>query len=232
MEARRALAIQAALEQRSTHQEQFDTVNADIYINNEITKILTKSAILSNVDENSGDILHNGEHIVLLRTVLKLWGCLQEVKEEGDVPVDKWDEAAISAWRKWVEQRSHLEISADCLNAASINHLMDKDAFEEYLQVAFPVKEITDEDDILHTVEIKELVEDDTMVEAVDEETGQLLRLTLPRGQVQEVQSRLSAGLGRVFARADSVSGRMTALMSPEEFSLKSPQSDGLDCFS
>jgi len=208
----RERAMQEALEQRSVLQEQFETVSADMYINDEITRIMNKGAVIHGVEEKEGGPPLRGEHIALIFAMLQLWGCpVLEQQEDGSSPQppladDVWTGLALAAWSRWLEARG-LDSGPPRVDSATIRRLIDKDAFEEYLEVAFPVGEQGDEG-FRRTVEVKSLIEagedaDGWQVDALDEETGQIVRLNIPEHQVNEVQRRLQNAGEPVLAHID-----------------------------
>merc|ERR1712087_380476 len=107
------------------------------------------------------------------------------------------------------------------VDGLGIKKLIDRDAFEEYLLDAYPVNaKAMDDSEIHHTVELRGIVDDslDIIVEAVDEETGEILQLSLPDGQAPEVRRRLAEQDGNeggepIFARVDLVSQRVMELL-------------------
>lgn len=210
--ARRARAMKEALEQRSELEEHFETVTADMYINGDVARIMNKGAIIDGVEEKEGGPPLQGEHIVLIRLMLGIWGCPVTDDTDGDI----WNDVTLAAWQSWLKARG-IEASRG-VDKNTIRRLLDKDEFEEYLQRTFPVKDDDADDDyVKQIVEVRGFVEDevDIMVEAVDEDTGELLHLTLPEHEVEELKVRLAEATSQmpVLAMADRVSGRIVTVM-------------------
>eukprot|EP00927_Polykrikos_kofoidii_P073402 TRINITY_DN69449_c0_g1_i1.p1 TRINITY_DN69449_c0_g1~~TRINITY_DN69449_c0_g1_i1.p1 ORF type:complete len:463 (-),score=111.75 TRINITY_DN69449_c0_g1_i1:62-1450(-) len=214
----RERAMQEALEYRSMLEEQFDTLSADMYINDEITYILSKGAVIQGVEEKEGGPPLQGEHVQLLLAMLELWGCKVSTQEEEgeddhntETPIleDSWDDAALSAWTRWLEARG-LETNNPCVDAVTLRILMNRTRFQEYLAIAFPLEDNDEECGVYHMVEVKGFVEDDEiMVEVLNEETGQLMQLVLPEQEAEEVAKRLQRGTAPIHARADVIDGRI-----------------------
>lgn len=210
--ARRARAMKEALEQRSELEEHFETVTADMYINSECGRIMNKGAIIDGVEEKEGGPPLQGEHIVLIRLMLGIWGCPVNDDTDGDI----WNDVTLASWQMWLKARG-LDASRG-VDKNTIRRLVDKDEFEEYLQRTFPVKDDDADDDyIKQVVEVKGFVEDeiDILVEAVDEDTGELLHLTLAEHEVEELKARLAEATAQtpVLATADRVSGRIVSVL-------------------
>lgn len=211
--ARRARAMKEALEQRSELEEHFETVTADMYINSECARIMNKGAIIDGVEEKEGGPPLQGEHIVLIRLMLGIWGCPVNDDTDGDI----WNDVTLASWQMWLKARG-LDASRG-VDKNTIRRLVDKDEFEEYLQRTFPVKDDDADDEyIKQVVEVKGFVEDeiDILVEAVDEDTGELLHLTLAEHEVEELKARLAEATAQtpVLAMADRVSGRIVSVIA------------------
>jgi len=214
--ARRATAMQEALERRSELEEQFETVTADMFINEDVSRILNKGAVIKGVEEKEGAPPLQGEHIMLIRLMLGIWGCPVNDDTDGDV----WNDCALAAWQQWLKAR---DVAAPTgVDKATINRLMDKDEFADYLQSTFPVGDDEEDDNyVRQVVEVRNFVEDeiDILVEAIDEDTGELLHLSLAENEVEEMRQRLAeATLDKpVQAIADRVSGRIVSVMPKSE---------------
>jgi hypothetical protein len=208
---RREKALQEALEQRVELEEQFEMVTADMYINTDIARIMGRGAVIEGVEEKEGGPPLQGEHIMLIRLMLSIWGCPIDDGNE-----DLWNDQALAAWRLWLEGRGIR--TSNPVDKATLRRLIDKDEFQAYLQVAFPVQDGDgDEDYVQQVVEVKCLVEDEleTLVEAYDEETGELLSFVIPESEIQGLRLRLETATSAhpVLATADRVSGRILQLM-------------------
>lgn len=208
--ARRARAMKEAMEQRQELEERFEERTADMYISGDIARITNKGAIIDGVEEKEGGPPLQGEHIVLIRLMLEVWGCPIDDDTDGDV----WNDCALAAWQQWLKERG-LEPSRP-VDKGTLRKLMDKDEFEDYLQKAFPCEEADDEF-VRQTVEVRCFLEDDIdlLVEAVDEDTGELLHLTLPDSEAEVLRQRLATASANnpVLATADRVSGRIIELL-------------------
>jgi len=211
--ARRERALQEAMEQRSEREEQFESVTADMYTNGDVSRIMNKGAVIEGVEEKEGGPPLQGEHIALIRLMLAIWGCPVDDDTDGDV----WNDSALAAWQAWLQARGM--DSARGVDKQTLRRLIDRDAFEEYLQFAFPVRdEEADEDYIRQMVEVKCFVEEDGMdilVEAIDEDTGEVVHLMLPEHEVTALRERLATATATmpVYAMADRTSGRIVELM-------------------
>jgi len=216
-EARRARAMKEAMEQRTALEEQFKTVTAEMYINSDISRIVSKGAVIVGVEEKEGGPPLQGEHISLIRLMLGIWGCPVIDDSDGDV----WNDIALAAWQQWLKGRDLS--SAEGVDKQSLRRLIDKDEFEKYLQLAFPVRDGDQLDDEFakQVVEVRRVLEDevDIVVEAIDEDTGEVLRLALPDHEVETLRQRLQASNATmpVLAMADRVSGRIIGLMPATE---------------
>lgn len=209
--ARREKAMQEALEQRSQLEEQFEIVTADMYINSEIARIMNKGAVIEGVEEKEGGPPLVGEHIMLIRLLMGIWGCEVDDGTTGDV----WSDKALAAWKQWLKARGAKP--SNPVDKTMLRQLIDKDEFQNYLAVAYPVKDDGEEEFVKQIVEIKCLVEDEVeiLVEAFDEETGDLIHLILPEHDIAGLKQRLETATAAhpVLAVADRVSGRIMELM-------------------
>jgi len=225
MRERRQRAVQEAQEIRSGLEEKFGIIRADMYINEEINRIMNKGAIIRGTEERDGGPQLKGEHITLLLQALELWGCTVP----SDVPKDVWGSEALAAWKKWLKEREldHMMPPGEtgkqqavdpipCVDAASLRTLLHQDLFQEYLQTAFPVRDDFGETEVHHIVEVRGIIEDDldVIVDAVDDETGEVMQLFLPDNQVEQVRQRLLTQ-EPIYARVDMISSRITVLLPP-----------------
>eukprot|EP00747_Dinoflagellata_sp_TGD_P162980 gnl/TRDRNA2_/TRDRNA2_181194_c0_seq1.p1 gnl/TRDRNA2_/TRDRNA2_181194_c0~~gnl/TRDRNA2_/TRDRNA2_181194_c0_seq1.p1 ORF type:complete len:449 (-),score=107.08 gnl/TRDRNA2_/TRDRNA2_181194_c0_seq1:77-1423(-) len=200
-------AVQEALVERSKLQEQFEMFSADMYLNDDITRIINKGATIEGVEERESSIPLQGDHISLILSMVQIWG----VAMPEDMPQDVWTDGALAVWRRWLSERG---LQGQRVDSVSLRKLIDKDAFEDYLSIAFAVNE---PDELLtRCVEVKGFVEDDIdiVVEAIDEDTGEVAHFVLPEHQVEEVRKRLEdTSGGPVMAQVDSVTGRVTSIV-------------------
>jgi len=211
---RREQAIQEVLELRRNFEEQFDNVIIDLYVNEEIGRILNKGVVLQGVEEKEGGPPLKGEHIALLLVMMSLWGCSMPLGS----PEDEWNERTLAKWNQWLTESGPEGATPGQVDSISLKALLDRDGFQEYLIRAHPVEvEATDDGDIHHTVEVKNIFEEglDMIVEAIDDETGEMLQLSLPDNQAEEVRRRLQQGGEPLMARVDLVSSRVTGLLPP-----------------
>lgn len=208
---RRERAMKEAMEQRAELEEQFETVTADMFINEDLGMILNRGAVIEGVEEKEGGPPLQGEHVMLIQLMLGIWGCPVDDGTAGDV----WNDRALAAWKQWLQGRSVK--TSNPVDKVTLRRLMDKDEFQDYLQTAYPVKDGTDEDFSKQVVEVKGLVEDEieTLVEAFDEETGELLHFTIPENEVAALRERLAgaSSTNPLLASADRISGRILELM-------------------
>lgn len=210
--ARREKAMEEAMQQRALLEEQFETITADMYINDQITRIMNKGAVILGVEEKEDGPPLQGEHITLIRMMMSIWGCPVTA---SDAPEDVWNDATFASWQHWLKM-NNLASGGPKVDSYNLRFLMDKDAFQEYLEKAYPVRDVGDEDYMRSVVEIRDFIEDevDIIVEAVDEDTGDILNLSLPEAQVAELKERLAAG-GTIHASVDRISARIMELLPP-----------------
>lgn len=208
---RRVRAMKEAMEMRGDLEERFENITADMYTNIDVSRIFNKGAVIEGVEEKEGGPSLQGEHITLIRLMLGVWGC-----EVNDDTEDVWNDSALAAWQQWLKGRN-LETSKG-VDKQTLRRLIDKDEFQDYLAQAYPVKEDDDGDDFVkQVVEVRGIVEDDidTLVEVIDEDTGELLHLALPEHEVDAVRQRLADATSTtpLLAVADRVSGRILEVM-------------------
>lgn len=217
-EERREHAIQEIMDVRRSLEEQFDALIADMYINEQLGNILNKEAF---IDDPEGEhpaqstIALEGEHVELVTSMLILWACPPSTNQ----PMSTWGPETATAFEAWQNAHGPIDCTPGRLDATSLRRMMDREAFKEFLPEEYPL-DIAAQDDLLHTVEVKNIVGSaqdlDILVEAIDDETGELLQLSVPEGVVDEVRRRLAAEGDVLFARADLVSGRVTKLVGEE----------------
>lgn len=210
----REQALTAAMQQRKSLEEQFDTLSADVYINPELSQIVSKGAVISNAEVEGGLPLQ-GEHILLISQLMQLWGPIHDASP----PQDAWNPEAMDAWQRWLTEHGPRGANPDVVDSASLKALMDRDAFQAQLtraQDAAGALVDGEETSLRHTVQVKRVTEnehDEVLVEAVDEDSGELLQLSIPQSQVQEVRRRLEEGGQPVLAKVDPVGQRVTDLL-------------------
>jgi hypothetical protein len=212
---RRATAMKEALEQRSELEERFEAVTADMYIEHDITRIMNKGAVIDGVEEKEGGPPLQGEHIALIRLMLGIWGCKVNDDTNGDV----WNDSALAAWQQWLRARG--QEASRPVDKSTLRFLIDKDAFEDYLQLTFPVKGEEDDDEyVSKVVEVRGFIEDDIelLVEAIDEETGETMHILCSDNQAESIRQRLATATVAMplLAKADKVSGRLLSVL-PEQ---------------
>lgn len=210
--AQRERVLKEALEQRSELEEQFENITADMYVSSDVSRIMNKGAVIEGVEEKEGGPPLQGEHITLIRLMLAVWGCPVDDDTNGDI----WNDSALAAWQMWVQARG-FEISRG-VDKQTLRRLIDKDEFEAYLQLTYPVRDDDADDDYQkQVVEVRCFLDDDVdiVVEAVDEDTGELLHLILPDHETESLRQRLATATETmpVLAMADRVSGRIISLM-------------------
>jgi hypothetical protein len=218
-EARKEKSVQKVMDQRRSFEEQFDVLLGDFYLNEAIGLILNKGAFIDGPETNAKDqIPLVGEHCALLQGMLELWGCATNSENEN-----VWDHAAAATFMAWQSVNGPADVVEGRLDGSCLRRLIDREAFQDYLAHEYPLDD--SHDDVLRTVEVKRVVEGsaedldlDIMVEAMDEETGNIIQLSLPEGVVEEVRLRLKAGGEQLLlARADLVSGRVRNLLDDED---------------
>lgn len=206
---------------RSSLENDFDALSADVYTNDGLGLMLNKGYTLelpdpSEVKPREGTVPIVGEHVTLLLCLLDLWGC---PLPDGSLE-DQWSDAAVEAWLEWQSHNAPEGLQRSrALDGAGVRAMLSRDAYHNYL-VYRTVNLDADMLNIVdHQVKISNVVgetEDtlDFLVEALDEETGEILRLSLPEAHIEQVRLRLSEqGGDPVLARVDLVSGRVKQLL-------------------
>jgi len=218
----REQALQEVLVLRRRLEEEFDALIADIYLgtgDDEFGKILNKGAVIQGTEEKESGPPLKGRHISLILAMLELWGC----PLPDDEPEDEWTQAAVEVWNRWLKDNGPRGTAPGRVDSLGLKALLNKDGFQAYLEHLHPVQiggtEAIDDLEEHHMVEVKGIFEDnfDIFVEAIDDETGEVLQLPLPDHQADEVRRRLEAGaeLGPLLARVDVLSNRICELISP-----------------
>jgi len=149
--------------------------------------------------------------------MLRLWGCI--AVPEGSEH-DTWDGQVRQAWLDWTERFGPAG-AQPMVDSATLRKLINRDAFQEYIVKSNPIDDAeADEEDMLKLVEVKGISDDglDMVVEAVDQETGEMLEITLREEQEPELRRRLEEHEdGRVpqpvLARVDLVGNRITEIL-------------------
>jgi len=210
---RQQRALLVAAEKRSNYEEQFEMYCADMYINDEITRIINKGAVLEGMVEHVGGPALQGEHISLICAMMELWGC----SVAANARTDTWNVDTIAAWQSWLEQRG-MDCDVPRVDSEGLRRLIDKDSFQDYLLDALPMMDSASDDEDQHVVEVRGLIETeiDALVEAIDEETGDVLQFAIPDALVDEVRVRLE-GTDPVVARVDLGSGRVTSIFPVDD---------------
>lgn len=227
---RRETIILEVHELRRSLEESFDALSADMYTNNELALILNKGYTLelpdpSEVKPRDGTVPIVGEHVTLLLCLLDLWGC---PLPDGSLQ-DQWSDAAVQAWLDWQQQSAPESLQrGKTLDGAGLRAMLIRDAYQDYLMTSNKVNIDPEMLKIIdHQVEISKVVgetEDtlDFLVEALDEETGEILQLSLPEAYIEEVRLRLAEQGGEpVVARVDLVSGRVKQLLQPNPLEME-----------
>lgn len=209
--ARKEKALQEAMQQRAALEEQFEMVSADMYINDEITRIMNKGATIQGVEQKEGDVPLHGEHVALLLAMLRLWGFPVAPGSTGGNE-NTWNDAALAAWQRWAQVYGMRDFR--CVDSTALKVLMSRESFAEYLQKAYSVND-GDAPDSRRTIEVRGILGKDVevIVEAIDEETGEVVQLALSDDQVEEVRRRLDEP-GPLLARMDPASGRVVELLA------------------
>jgi len=211
--ARREQALAEVMQKRKSLEEQFETISADVYINSELSQIISKGATVAaqNGIAEDGSLELQGEHIMLVCLMLRLWGFPTEPEDEHRVaPKDEWDSAAMVAWQRWLAEWGPRNADPNIIDAVSLKALLDKDAFEACL-VQNQGSAFLEDEDVTY-VEVQSLIESDlneVMIEALDKDSGNLLKLPLAENQVEEVRSRLADGGEPLRAKVELVSRRV-----------------------
>jgi hypothetical protein len=221
---RRERTILEVHEIRRSLEESFDALSVDVYTNDGLGLMLNKGYTLelpdpSEVKPREGTVPIVGEHVSLLLCLLDLWGC---PLPDGSLE-DQWSDAAVQAWLEWQRHNAPEGLERGrALDGAGLRAMLSRDAYQDYLMTSNKVNIDAEMLNIVdHQVEISKLVgetEDtlDFLVEALDEETGEILQLSLPEAHIEQVRLRLSEQGGEpVLARVDLVSGRVKQLLQP-----------------
>lgn len=176
-----------AMEERQRRTELFEMYSADLYINDHITQILNKGAVIEGIEETPGGPPLQGEHVSLICSMLEVWGCpVSEGSTQGS-----WNAATLSAWKHWLENHG---MSGHRVDSISLRRFMDREYFQEHLQFLLPVGEEVEQSS-RQTFEVHDANEEDfeSYVRCIDPEAGGFLCFTLPVSLADAVHHRLKA---------------------------------------
>lgn len=208
---RREARRQAANEKRATLDDRFESTIAEMYVDEEINRILNKGAVLDGVEEMEGSPPIRGNHIALILTMMGLWG----VQVSDEAPPDLWGDDALAAWRNWLAKRGLLAEDEDTrVDAQSLRALMEKGTYQEWLIRAYPSEDVEAGEDHRQMQIRGELFDEDgeIIAEALDDETGEVWQLPLPESQIDDIRRRLQEG-EPVMAQVDLLSGLITTVV-------------------
>lgn len=218
--ARREKVLAEVMQRRKSLEEQYSTISSDVYINDMLSSIISKGAFIEsdNGIPAEGSLPLQGEHIMLICLLLGVWGCPCQ-PDDAVSAKDEWDSFAQEAWEKWLAESGPRNVSTSGVDANGLKALLDQDAFEAYLmkRQGSALQEDEDETDV-SIVEVKRVLdyEYEFIVEALDQERGELLKLPMPEHQVEDVRRRLEKSREPVLAKVDSVSRRIIAVLAPK----------------
>jgi hypothetical protein len=230
-EERRQKKLSEASEQQSRAEERFQGLTDEMRANNEIVSVLDKGAVIQGVEEREGGPPLVGEHIRMIIKMLQLWSFPFSAEEEGGPPDDVWGDAALATWTRWSQANGLLDGGAvPRVDADTLSLLMSKEAFQKYVQAAYATSEDDEEPDLTRVAAVRKVAEAQTggyVVEAVDEETQQVIQIHVLVTQYTTIKQRLEvaeAAGDRLLAKVDPVTGSIVDLIQPTSSSATSPQ--------
>jgi len=186
-------------ERRAALVAQFETVRADLASDTEALRILNNGAVLSGVEDEENAVSLSGEHVQWIKQMIKLWGV--DMAQAGGAGV--WNDQALAAWKSWAKRYSpHGE--AGKVDAGNLEILMSLESYSElFLAKAFPTEAEAAASgwQAEKTLGIRR-VEDrgvEYIAQVVDDETGQVIEVSLPDALAEEVTRRLATERGPIM---------------------------------
>jgi hypothetical protein len=204
---RREERVKEMQEKRGDLGSRFEACMADLYLDEEINKIINHGAVLGGVEDEEGMVPVVGQHVQMIKTMMTLWG----VHVDMEAQADHWNDAALASWKEWLNRHSVEDSSV--VDADNLRALTDMDAFNAYLARAYPADDSM-EDGMERCMQIQKFIDDEIeyLAEVVDEETGETVQVSLPDEVAEEVRQRLEAE-EVVMAKVDIVNNTITTVL-------------------
>eukprot|EP00746_Dinoflagellata_sp_MGD_P161507 gnl/MRDRNA2_/MRDRNA2_88686_c0_seq1.p1 gnl/MRDRNA2_/MRDRNA2_88686_c0~~gnl/MRDRNA2_/MRDRNA2_88686_c0_seq1.p1 ORF type:complete len:466 (-),score=127.47 gnl/MRDRNA2_/MRDRNA2_88686_c0_seq1:109-1506(-) len=188
----------------------FEACMAEIYLDEELNKIINQGAVLGGVEDEEGMVPVVGPHVQMIKTMMNLWG----VEADMEAQADHWNDAALASWKEWLDRHSVADSSI--VDADNLRALTDMDSFNQWLARAYPADESI-EDGMERSMHVIKFIDDEIeyLAEVVDEETGETVQVSLPDEVAEEVRQRLEAE-EVVMAKVDIVNNTITTVLPSE----------------
>lgn len=195
------------LQKRDELRSRFEACMTDIYLDEEVNKIMNDNAVLASVEDEEGMVPVVGPHVQMIKTMIDLWG----VHVNMEVQADHWNDAALASWKEWLNR--HSADTTDVVDAANLKALLDMDRFNAYLARAYPTEDSM-ENGLERCMQIQKFIDDEIeyLAEVVDEDTGEVVQVSLPDEVAEEVRQRLEAQ-EVVMAKVDVINNTITMVM-------------------
>jgi len=185
----------------------FEACMADLFLDEDINKILNHGAVLGGVEDDEGMVPVVGPHVQMIKTMMSLWGVSVDMAAQED----HWNDATLAAWKEWLHKNSAKDTNV--VDAANLRVLTDMDSFNKYLMKAYPTEDGA-EAAIPKTMQVQKFIDDEIeyLAEVLDEETGAIVQVSLPDEVAEEVRQRLEAQ-EVVMAQVDVKNSTITTVM-------------------
>jgi hypothetical protein len=189
----------------------FEACMAEMYLDEEINKILNHGAVLGGVEDEEGMVPVVGQHVQMIKTMMTVWG----VHVDMTAQEDHWNDNALASWKEWLNLHSSEETNV--VDAVNLRALTDNDGFNAWLARAYPADDSM-ECGMERCMQIQKFIDDEIeyLAEVVDEETGELVQVSLPDEVAEEVRQRLEAD-EVVMANVDLVNSTVTTVLASVE---------------
>jgi len=200
------------MEKRQELIQRFEACQAELYIDDEINKIINHGAVLGGVEDEEGMVPVVGQHVQMIKTMMTLWGIHVDIAQE-----DHWNDNALASWKEWLNLHSVAIPESDVVDAANLKLLTDMEAFNAYLARAYPADDSMD-NGMERMMQIQKFIDDEIeyLAEVVDDETGETLQVSLPDEVAEEVRQRLEAD-DVVMAHVDLINSTITTVVPTVE---------------
>jgi len=194
-------------QKRTELSSRFEACMADIYLDEDIDKIVNHGAVLGSVEDEEGMVPVVGPHVQMIKTMIDLWG----VHVDLEAQADHWNDAALASWKEWLHRHSAEEVNV--VDAANLRALTDMDQFNVYLARAYPTEDSMD-GGLERLMQVQKFIDDEIeyLAEVVDEDTGEVVQVSLPDEVAEEVRQRLEAE-EVVMAKVDLVNNTITTVL-------------------
>lgn len=221
--------IEAAKQRRADLDEEFQTIAADMYVDQWILKILHKGAVLSCTGVRGGGAPLEGDHITLILSMLRLWERSFGAAGPGtDAGQQLWDGEATIAWTRWLRSQGLLDPAHEGtpdVDADRLRALISLEDFREHLVKAIPI--VGEDLGSLRSrcVEVVDVDAGDhagVVADVVDPASYERISVSVPASMVEGLTSLLDEWRGklRVMVTADMVKRVLLNLHPPAEHSV------------